>query len=159
MSIGYYDYNGLVISFLNQNYSSSSTAQGRMSYNGTSLYSYSSHLAEIDVDRKILYVFYSIANYSNTSKNQAARLYNNADDFTVFTIENRDTQSEVNLKDYWNQIESLVAKYKRARTRKPQYKHEIHRIIQTAKLYAELHNFDQTVPDNILRMLFVNCLL
>jgi len=53
----------------------------------------------------------------------------------------------------------LVTRYRRARILKPRYKQEIHKIVQTAKLYAELHDFDQTVPDNILRMLFGNCLL
>jgi len=159
MSIGSYNYQGLVISYLNQNHPFASTASKRMSYDHTTLYSYGSVLAEIDTTKKILYVFRYIADYSNTSRKHAKTLYECASDFTIFIIENKNTVSKVNLQDYWNQIEPLVIKYKRARTRKLIYKWEIHRIVRIAKLYAELHGFDQTMPDNILRMLFVNCLL
>jgi len=159
MSIGQYDYEGLVISYLIQEYPSAKTARDRMSYNGIKLYSYCSILAEMDAVKKTLYVREETANYSNTSRTHARILYKYASNFTVFTIETYDSVSEENLQNYWNQIEPLVIKYKRARTRKLTYKWEIQRIVQTAKLYAELHGFDQTVPDNILRMLFVNCLL
>lgn len=158
--IGQYDYEGLCKSFLAQDRSYAKTAGERLSYNRKYLYSYNSTLAI--VSHKLpstLYIDKHISTYSNTSRKHTNKLTSAASKgWNVFTID-FDLPAADNLTEYWEEVEYLITRYRRARTLKPKIKQQIHKLIHTAKHFAELHELDPTVPDHIMRQLFVNSLL
>ena len=159
--IGSYDYHNLICSYLAQDRPSASTAQGRLSYNGFKLYSYSSVLALISSKHhKTLYLDKYIQSYSNTTTKQTRKLINAAYAYSyqIFTID-LDLSPADNLIEYWDDITDLVGSYKRSRKFKRQIKLDIQTNIRTAQRFAELHELDPTIPDELLRILFVNQLL
>ena len=158
--IGSYDYKGLCKSFLAQDRNNAKTAGDRMSYFGTNLYSYSSTLARIsDTLPSILYIDKHISTYSPTSRKHANFLTLAADyNWNIFIID-LDLPVANNLSEYWTEVEYLITRYRRARTLKPRIKQQIHTLIHTTKHFAKLHKLDQTIPDSIMRQLFVYQLL
>lgn len=156
-----YDYLSLIRSFLAQDRISAKTADNRMSYSGIRLYSYSSKLALISNSKlSTLYIDKAISKYSNTTQRQTRKLlYVAAEQNWVVFIANIDRSQEFNLEQFWNEIELLITRYKRARTRKPSIKQSIHEAISTAQHFAEWHELDPTIPDILMRQLFVNQLL
>ncbi len=159
IKIGQYDYEGLINSYLAQDRPLASTADNRMSYNGNKLYSYNSLLAQIsDTQPNILYINKFTANYSKTSIKQTHKLKKEALSWNIFVIDLDITFTD-NLQFYWEDIELLIKRYKRARTFKPKIKQELHKLINTTQHFAELHGLDSTIPDHIMRQLFVNKLL
>ena len=158
--IGSYDYKGLCKSFLAQDRNNAKTAGDRMSYFGTNLYSYSSTLARIsDTLPSILYIDKHISTYSATSRKHANFLTLAADyNWNIFIID-LDLPVANNLSEYWTEVEYLITRYRRARTLKPRIKQQIHTLIHTTKHFAKLHKLDQTIPDSIMRQLFVYQLL
>ena len=121
MSIGPYDYDGLLRAFLYQHESSGSTAQGRMSFSGNTLYSYSSVLAKLGTYPKsqqtVLFIDNRIANYSVTTTKQVARMRRiNSYPEQFWDL---DKSVEQNLLYLINNIDALLIKHKRARSNKP----------------------------------------
>jgi hypothetical protein len=161
IKIEQYDYEGLIKSYLAQDRLSAKTAYNRLSYRGIKLFSYNSKLAIIgDKSQLTLYIDKAISKYSNTTQRQTRNLLHIAAEhnWTVFIV-NIDKSQESNLIDFWNDIESLITRYKRARTRKPSIKQSIHKAVSTAQHFAEWHELDPTIPDLLMRQLFVNQLL
>lgn len=121
MSIGPYDYDGLLRAFLYQHEPSGSTAEGRMSFSGNTLKSYSSVLALLGTYPKsqqtVLFIDNWIATYSITTAKQTARMRRINSYPEQFW--NLDKSVEQNLLYLINNIEVLLVKHKRARSNKP----------------------------------------
>ncbi len=161
IKIGPYDYEGLIHSFLARDRLWASTADKRMSYIGHKLYSYNSILAKIIYSQpNTLYINKATAKYSNTTQRQTRKLLYAAaeENWTVFIID-ISLPIDENLKQFWSEVELLITRYKRARTSKPFIKQSIHEAISNTQHFAEWHELDPTIPDILMRHLFVNQLL
>lgn len=158
--IGQYDYKGLCKSFLVQDRISAKTAVDRLSYSGKTLYSYNSVLARIsDTLTSVIHIDKHISTYSNTSRRHANELTSVAsNNWNIFTIDTNLPEAD-NLSEYWEEVEYFIAKHNRARTTKAYYKQQIHTLIHTTKHFAKLHKLDTSIPDHIMRQLFVYQLL
>jgi hypothetical protein len=162
--IGSYDYDGLCKAFLTQSQSSGKTAGDRMSFTGTTLYSFKSKLAELDPVRKLLFIDEHIATYSHTSSKHSRTLRTVvSSDVTVFYVSLDHTPAE-NLIRHWDELIDLVGKYNRARTRKPGYATLITHTWNQALSYAELMNIDKRSKayrrrHEIFQLLFTHKLL
>ena len=121
MSIGPYDYDGLLRAFLYQHEPSGSTAEGRMSFSGNTLYSYSSILARLGTYPKsqqtVLFIDNGISEYSVTTAKQVARMRRiNSYPEQFWDLEK---SVEQNLLSIIIRINDLLIKHKRARSNKP----------------------------------------
>ena len=121
MSIGPYDYDGLLRAFLYQHEFSGSTAEGRMSFSGNTLKSYSSVLAQLGTYPKsqqtVLFIDNQISGYSITTAKQTARMRRiNSHPEQFWDL---DKLVERNLTAIINSIDNLLVKHKRARSNKP----------------------------------------
>lgn len=120
MSIGPYDYDGLLRAFLYQHEPSGSTAEGRMSFSGNTLKSYSSVLALLGTYPKsqqtVLFIDNWIATYSVTTAKQVARMRRINSHHEQFWDLNESI--EQNLLSIILRISDLLIKYKRARSNK-----------------------------------------
>ena len=121
MSIGPYDYDGLLRAFLYQHEPSGSTAEGRMSFSGNTLYSYSSVLAQLGTyhksQRTVLFIDNRISGYSVTTAKQVARMRRiNLHPEHFWDL---DKSVEQNLLSIIIDINRLLIKHKRARSNKP----------------------------------------
>ena len=121
MSIGRYDYDGLLRAFLYQHETSGSTAEGRMSFSGNTLYSYSSVLARLGTYPKsqqtVLFIDNWTANYSVTTAkhtNLMRRINSHPEQFWYLN-----ESVEQNLLSIILRISDLLVKHKRARSNKP----------------------------------------
>ena len=121
MSIGRYDYDGLLRAFLYQHEPSGSTAEGRMSFSGNTLKSYSSVLAQLGTYPKsqqtVLFIDNWTANYSTTTAkhtNLMRRINSHIEQFWDL-----DKSVEQNLMLIMARISDLLVKHKRARSNKP----------------------------------------
>ena len=121
MSIGRYDYDGLLRAFLYQHEPSGSTAEGRMSFSGNTLKSYGSVLAQLGTYPKsqqtILFIDKCTASYSVTTAkhtNLMRRINSHPEQFW-----NLDESVEQNLLSIIIDINRLLIKHKRARSNKP----------------------------------------
>lgn len=121
MSIGPYDYDGLLRAFLYQHEPSGSTAEGRMSFSGNTLKSYRSVLAQLGIYPKsqqtVLFVDNRISGYSITTAKQVARMRR----INSYPEQFWDLGKSVeqNLTAIINRIDTLLIKHKRARSNKP----------------------------------------
>ncbi len=160
IKIGPYDYEGLIHSYLAQDRPSASTADNRMSYHGPNLYSYNSILAKISgTQPNTLYINKFISKYSITTIKQTHKLHREALlSWNSFTID-FDISFKENLSLYWEEVELRIIRYKRARTLKSSIKQSTHEAVSIAQHFAEVHELDPTIPDILMRQLFVNQLL
>ena len=127
MSIGPYDYDGLLRAFLYQHEPSGSTTENRMSFSGNTLYSYSSVLARLGTYPKsqqtVLFIDKHIANYSVTTAkhtNLMRRINSYPEQFWDL-----DESVEQNLLSIILRISVLLVKHKRARSNKPYIESDI----------------------------------
>ena len=141
MSIGQYDYSGLCEAFINQSQSCGKTAEGRMSFNRLSIYSYSSLLATLDPANKVLRLYKPIAEYSNTSNRHARILVNMAEGFTIFSV--IDDEVTEQLQEYYDTISACILFFHRAHTRKPFYKEVIIREFNQMQQFLEYTKLDK----------------
>ena len=121
MSIGRYDYDGLLRAFLYQHETSGSTADGRMSFSGNTLKSYSSVLARLGTYPKsqqtVLFIDNWTATYSTTTAkhtNLMRRINSHPEQFWALN-----ESVEQNLLSIIIRISDLLIKHKRARSNKP----------------------------------------
>ena len=127
MSIGPYDYDGLLRAFLYQHETSGSTAEGRMSFSGNTLYSYSSVLAQLGTYPKsqqtVLFIDNWTATYSTTTAkhtNLMRRINSHPEQFWYLN-----ESVEQNLLHIMGSIDVLLVKHKRARSNKPYIESDI----------------------------------
>lgn len=142
MAIGQYDYEGLCKAYINQTHIKGTTAQNRMSFYVTGLYSYDSLMAELDDVNKVLLINLSIAHYSKTSKRQLQILTNVASNYTIFQIDLDLTPSQ-NLIKYVERLHILLAQYTRARKFKYIRKLRIIRTYEEAQAYINYIQIDK----------------
>lgn len=121
MSIGRYDYDGLLRAFLYQHEPSGSTAEGRMSFSGNTLKSYRSVLAQLGTYPKsqqtVLFVDNRISGYSiTTAKHTNLMLRLNSHPVQFWDL---NESVEQNLLSIIIRISDLLIKHKRARSNKP----------------------------------------
>lgn len=160
LQIGSYDYKGLIKSYLKQDRQSASTAGDRMSYFNHKLYSYNSVLAFMDKQfAQVLFIDKHISTYSNTSRKHTKVLFNTIPSYWKVFIIDLNLMAQENLLEYWESVDKLITDYIRSRKYKHIIKDVIHNTIRTAQLFAELHKLDQTIPEELMRKLFVNRLL
>ena len=121
MSIGRYDYDGLLRAFLYQHEPSSSTAEGRMSFSGNTLKSYNSVLARLGTYPKsqqtVLFIDNWTATYSTTTAkhtNLMRQINSHPEQFWYLN-----ESVEQNLLSIIIHISDLLVKHKRARSNKP----------------------------------------
>lgn len=112
ISIGSYDYDGLVRSFIRQDRPSAKTAEDRMSYSGTNLYSYNANIAKLDGDTILLNADYIC--YSHTTTKHFRALSTHTREHQVFTIP-FNQNSERQLQYYWDKISQAITEFRRAR--------------------------------------------
>ena len=120
MSIGRYDYDGLLRAFLYQHEPSGTTAEGRMSFSGNTLKSYGSVLARLGTYPKsqqtVLFIDKHIANYSvTTAKHTNLMLRLNSHPVQFWDL---NESVEQNLLSIILRISDLLVKHKRARSNK-----------------------------------------
>ena len=120
MSIGPYDYDGLLRAFLYQHESSGSTAEGKMSFSGNTLKSYSSVLAQLGTypksQKTVLFIDKHIANYSVTTAKHTSlmrRINSHTEQFWYLN-----ESVEQNLMLIMARISDLLIKHKRASSNK-----------------------------------------
>ena len=121
MSIGPYDYDGLLRAFLYQHETSGSTAEGRMSFSGNTLKSYNSVLARLGTYPKsqqtVLFIDNWTANYSVTTAKHTSLMRQINSHPEQFWYLNESV--EQNLLSIILRISDLLVKHKRARSNKP----------------------------------------
>ena len=120
MSIGTYDYAGLIQAFLRQSQTEGSTEGDRMSFYNNRLYSYSSKLAELRTmpnGDTVLFIDKYISSYSVTTSKHTSKLRS----INWFPTRdwNLDESYEQNLTEILDEIDALLIKHKRARVSKP----------------------------------------
>ena len=163
--IGSYDYDGLCKAFLTQSQSSGTTAGGRMSFTGTTLYSFNSKLAELDPLRNLLFIDTHISTYSQTSSVHSRKLVTVMSRLrlTLFYVDLDQNPAE-NLMSRWDELIELIGKYDRARVTKHMYARLITDTWNRALSYAELMGIDKRSKayrrrHEIFQLLFTHKLL
>jgi len=106
-----YDYSRLCADFIAQREENSSTAQDRMSYKGTKLYSYNSLLATLHEQNNIVVYYSDIAHYSNTSYGHFKALIEACKEHTYTLLKSRDTTIDSMYNDFYE----ILKAYKRSR--------------------------------------------
>lgn len=145
MSIGQYDYSGLCEAFINQSQSSGKTAQGRMSFNRLSIYSYNSLLATLDPTNKVLRLYKPVAEYSNTSKRHTKFLVNAAKGLTVFSVIDDGVAEQ--LQEYCDSISTNILFFNRASKHKSFFKDTIIREFNEMQQYLKYSNMDKRIKE------------
>ena len=150
-----YDYTTLIHGYINQSSTNGSTAQGRMSFKGDTLYSYKSKLFQrIAPNTYVLDT--AISKYSVTTAEHTSRiLYAMPSNVTIYrTCIDNDPIS--NVIDYVSDIKYSISKFTRARSTKPQWQKHIHRTYAELQSYMEFYKLDKrTAAYRQFKQLFV----
>ena len=125
----------------------SSEAQGsNFSCNGRKLYSYSSLMATIDREKKIILIDQRISHYSNSSQKHRSHLFRAIPShYSVFEWHWNDGSF---IEEKYNMILNLIDKQSRAR--KVDYSNQIARLIDLCNEYIELFKEEVSAEDHIL---------
>ena len=137
-----YNYTTLIDNYINQSAPIGSTAEGRMSFRGDTLYSYKSKLFQrIAPNTYILDV--AISKYSVTTAKHTMRILRAMpSNVTVYrTCIDNDPIS--NVIDYVSDIKYLISKFTRARSIKPQWQKQINRTYVELQSYIEFYKLDK----------------
>ena len=155
-----YDYDGLIHNyFFNDKLDSQSTGNGRMSFDGTIIYSYWAKLARMVTlkDSKILIVDTSTKYASNTSLKHTNKLIRGCP-YPVYyeSYFNADDIIPVLAKE----LESTIAKFSRARSKKQYWGNEALSIFSSLSQYCELTGKDiNDYKDLVANMLIIKGIL
>ena len=137
-----YNYDSLIIYYINQSFPYASTAQGRMSFKGDTLYSYKSKLFQrIAPNTYVLDA--AISKYSVTTAKHTSRiLYAMPSNATIYrTYIGKPIQQ--NVLSYISDIKYFISKFTRARSTKPQWQKHIHRTYAELQSYIEFYKLDK----------------
>lgn len=150
-----YDYTTLIRNYLNQSAPDGTTAQGRMSFKGDTLYSYKSKLFQrIGPNTYVLDV--AISKYSVTTAKHTMRILrampSNATIYRTYI----DNDPISNVVDYISDIKYLISKFTKARSTKPQWQKQIKRTYAELQSYIEFYKVDKrTTAYRQFKQLFV----
>ena len=137
-----YNYDSLIIDYINQSFSYASTAQGRMSFREDTLYSYKSKLFKrIAPNAYILDV--AISKYSVTTAKHTMRILRAMPSNVVIYRTCIDNSPISNVIDYVSDIKYSISKFTRARSTKPQWQKNIHRTYAELQSYIEFYKLDK----------------
>ena len=150
-----YDYTTLIYDYINQSFPYASTAQGRMSFKGDTLYSYKSKLFQrIAPNTYILDV--AISKYSATTAKHTMRILRAMPSNTVIYRTCIDNDPISNVIDYVSDIKYSIGKFTRARSTKPQWQKHINRTYTELQSYIEFYKLDKrTTAYRQFKQLFV----
>ena len=138
----YYDCTTLIYNYINQSFPYASTAQGRMSFKGDTLYSYKSKLFQrIAPNTYILDV--AISKYSVTTAKHTMRILRAMPSNVTIYRTYIDNDPISNVIDYISDIKYLISKFTRARSTKPQWQKHIHRTYVELQSYIEFYKLDK----------------
>ena len=158
-----YNYTTLIYNYINQSFPYASTAQGRMSFKGDTLYSYRSKLFQrIAPNTYVLDV--AISKYSVTTTKHTMRILRALPSNAIIYRTCIDNDPISNVIDYVSDVKYLISKFTRARSNKPQWQKHIHRTYEELQSYIEFYKLDKrTTAYRQFKQLFVimfeaNCL-
>ena len=137
-----YNYTTLIYNYINQSFPYASTAEGRMSFNGDTLYSYKSKLFQrIAPNTYILDV--AISKHSITTAKHTMRILQTMPSNTVIYRTYIDNDPISNVIDYVSDIKYLISKFTRARSTKFQWQKHIHKSYAELQSYIEFYKLDK----------------
>ena len=137
-----YDYTTLIYNYINQSTTLGSTAQGRMSFKGDTLYSYKSKLFQrIAPNTYVLDV--AISKYSITTAKHTMRILQAMPSNTVIYRTHIDNDPISNVINYISDIKYLISKFTRARNTKFQWQKHINRTYAELQSYIEFYKLDK----------------
>ena len=150
-----YDYTTLIYDYINQSAPIGSTAQGRMSLKGDTLYSYKSKLFQrIAPNTYVLDV--AISKYSVTTAKHTMRILQTMPSNTVIYRTYIDNDPISNVIDYISDIKYLISKFTRARNTKFQWQKHIHKSYAELQSYIKFYKLDKrTAAYRQFKQLFV----
>lgn len=142
MSRASYDYTGLIIGYLSGSIDSWSTADGRMSFKGDTLYSYKSKLFQrIGPNTYILDV--ETCSYSITTAKHTTRILRSMpSDVTIYHTY-MDNPVWQNVAMYVINIKFLIGQFKRARSTKSTKQKLVIRKYNELQSYIEFYKLDK----------------
>ena len=150
-----YNYTTLIDNYIHQSAPNGTTAQGRMSFKGDTLYSYKSKLFQRIAPHTYI-LDTAISKYSVTTAKHTSRiLYAMPSNITIYrTCIDNDPIS--NVIDYVSDIKYSITKFSRARSTKPQWQKHIHRTYAELQSYIEFYKLDKrTAAYRQFKQLFV----
>ena len=137
-----YDYTTLICNYINQSVPIDSTAQGRMSFKGDTLYSYKSKLFQrIAPNTYILDV--AISKYSVTTAKHTMRILRAMPSNAIIYRTYIDQPIQQNVLSYISDIRYLISKFTKARNTKPQWQKQINRTYTELQSYIEFYKVDK----------------
>ena len=137
-----YNYDSLIIDYINQSFPYASTAQDRMSFREDTLYSYKSKLFQrIAPNTYILDV--AISKYSVTTAKHTMRILRAMPSNVTIYRTCIDNDPISNVIDYISDVKYLISKFTRARSTKPQWQKHIHRTYAELQSYIEFYKLDK----------------
>ena len=137
-----YNYDSLIIDYINQSFPYASTAQDRMSFREDTLYSYKSKLFQrIAPNTYILDV--AISKYSVTTAKHTMRILRAMPSNVTIYRTYIDNDPISNVIDYISDIKYLISKFTRARNTKFQWQKHIHRTYAELQSYIEFYKLDK----------------
>ena len=150
-----YNYDSLITDYINQSAPDGSTAQGRMSFKGDTLYSYKSKLFQrIAPNTYILDV--AISKYSVTTAKHTMRILRAMPSNVTIYRTCIDYDPISNVIDYVSDIKYSISKFTRARSTKPQWQKLINRTYAELQSYMEFYKLDKrTTAYRQFKQLFV----
>ena len=137
-----YDYTTLIYDYINQSFPYASTAQGRMSFKGDTLYSYKSKLFQRIVPNTYI-LDVAISKYSATTAKHTMRILRAMPDNVTIYRTCIDNDPISNVIDYVSDIKYLISKFTRARSTKPQWQKHINRTYVELQSYIEFYKLDK----------------
>ena len=137
-----YNYTTLIYDYINQSVPEGTTAQGRMSFKGDTLYSYKSKLFQrIAPNTYILDV--AISKYSVTTAKHTMRILRAMPSNVTIYRTCIDNDPISNVIDYVSDIKYSISKFTRARSTKPQWQKHINRTYAELQSYMEFYKLDK----------------
>ena len=137
-----YNYTTLINNYINQSFPYASTAQGRMSFKGDTLYSYRSKLFQrIAPNTYVLDV--TISKYSVTTAKHTMRILRAMPSNTVIYRTYIDNDPLSNVLSYISDIKYLISKFTRAGNTKFQWQKHIHKSYAELQSYIKFYKLDK----------------
>ena len=137
-----YNYDTLINDYINQSAPTGSTAQGRVSFKGNTLYSYKSKLFQrIAPNTYVLDV--AISKYSVTTAKHTMRILRDMPSNATIYRTYIDNDPISNVVDYISDIKYLISKFIKARSTKPQWQKQINRTYAELQSYIEFYKLDK----------------
>ena len=137
-----YNYSTLINDYINQSFPYASTAHGRMSFKGDTLYSYKSKLFQ-RIAPNTYTLDTAISKYSVTTAKHTNRILRAMPSNVTIYRTCIDNDPISNVIDYVSDIKYSISKFTRARSTKPQWQKHINRTYAELQSYMEFYKLDK----------------